>query len=718
MPKPNPLFSPSFSSKPQDVGLFRCLAFNPSGSAAHQARISVVGPPYVAPIADITAVQGQPLAITCAYAGYPIEEVFFLKGKRRLPFDERHQMTGGGGNGRLVISSVDKAADEDDAWACVVVGEGGQRAEASFRLVVVLPPVLSPILFSDALEEGMRATVVCSVVAGDAPISLQWLKDGLPLGGVSHSGRNSRDQHVQVINIKDYATTLVISNITRRHQGRYTCLASTPYTTSNQTAVMGVKAAPRWVIRPSNQFATIASYFLSSSLPVSSSSSSATTLSGASSPSLPSSAAAAFGGLYGGGQSSSATITTSVRFDCLATGNPTPVIRWKFLRPKYPGGSVMSDVSSSASTTSSANYDLVPILSSPQIHVLENGSLLVRSLDRAKYEGVYLCEVSNGVGKPLEARASLVIHGSPQMSLKISQPHGDHQQGVPPLQQQQQQGQQQNLGGSEVPAENLVQLALRRDSAVSLSCTGGGLLPLSISWYKNGREISVFEQGGGGSSQGSLTSASGSFRVFEAKQGHQQSSSASSSSSTDRQFGERTTNLLLKHLSRSDSALYVCLARNAYGVSSRAVLLAVLEPPDAPESLKAIEVGSRTVTLSWAVLYTGNLPLLSQNIEYKRESGKWNCFFFVKILRVWVMFWIALSTLSTPDKTWHNALMIKSNTNTVTVHGLQPLTPYEFRVGFVNELGASEHSRSITLTTQMEGKNYFVFVPRIYESLI
>ena len=49
--------------------------------------------------------------------------------------------------------------------------------------------------------------------------------------------------------------------------------------------------------------------------------------------------------------------------------------------------------------------------------------------------------------------------------------------------------------------------------------------------------------------------------------------------------------------------------------------------------------------------------------------------------------------------------MIKSNTNTVTVHGLQPLTPYEFRVSFVNELGTSEHSRSITLTTQMEG-NY------------
>jgi len=59
---------------------------------------------------------------------------------------------------------------------------------------------------------------------------------------------------------------------------------------------------------------------------------------------------------------------------------------------------------------------------------------------------------------------------------------------------------------------------------------------------------------------------------------------------------------------------------------------------------------------------------------------------------------------ATTDKTWHNALMIKSNTNTVTVHGLQPLTPYEFRVSFVNELGTSDHSRSITLTTQMEGK--------------
>ena len=286
-------------------------------------------------------------------------------------------------------------------------------------------------------------------------------------------------------------------------------------------------------------------------------------------------------------QASNGQYSLYVRFDCLATGNPTPVIRWKFLRPKFHKAPI--EVTKGAIDPS--QYDSVPILSSPQIHVLENGSLLIRSLDKSKYEGLYLCEVTNGVGKTLEARASLVIHNTPQISLKIL-PHNNNGGEVP-----------QHVSQSSID-ENVVQLALRRESQVSLSCTGGGVLPLSINWFKNGHEISVFDTA-------SIT-ATGSFRVFE----------SSKQSATDRQFGERTSNLILKHLTRSDNAAYVCMARNVYGVSTKSVILQVLEPPDAPEALKAIEVGSRTVTLSWAVVYTGNLPLLSQNIEYKKESGK------------------------------------------------------------------------------------------------
>lgn len=529
----------------QDVGLFRCVAINEAGVSGHQARISMIGVPYAQPIADITAVVGQPVVITCAYSGYPIEEVYFVKSKRRLPYDERHSVAS---LGVITISQVDKS--DEDEYSCVVVGENGQRSEQSFRVHVVSPPVLSPFLFSDALEEGTRATAICSVISGDPPITLQWLKDGQPL----LTGSTRVDPHIQVLNIKEFISSLIITNITRRHRGVYTCLATTPNTSTNCTARMEVKAPPKWLIKPSNHIAIT----------------------------QPNSVK-----LIKDSEQVTTGITSSVRFDCLASGNPTPVIRWKYLRFKYH-----------TDKHDPSQYDVIPILSSPQIHVLENGSLLIRNLDKSKYEGVYLCEVSNGVGKVLEAKASLVIHTVPQLAVKIL-PHNNNEVN--------------GNGGSHhsMPINDnnsVINLSLRRHSQVSLSCTGTGSVPLSINWFKDGHEINAFDIG-------SVTSTS-SFRLFEKK--------PKQVSFTNRsvEFGERVASLLLKHIGRSDSARYVCMGRNSYGSTIRTVNLRVLEPPDSPEQLKAIEVGSRTVTLTWSVPYTGNLPLLSQNIEYKKESGR------------------------------------------------------------------------------------------------
>lgn len=569
------------------------MAINRAGSIGHQARIGIIGPPYVHPIADQTAVVGQQLSIQCAYSGYPIEEIYFVKSKRRLPFDERHLITQ---IGHLTIIQIDKSDDGD--YSCIVIGENGQRAQQTFRINTVMPPVLSPFIFSDALEEGTRATAVCSVISGDPPITLQWLKNGQPL---LDQLTRSADPHIQVLNIKEFISSLIITNITRRHQGVYTCLATTPNTSSNRTAIMRVKAPPKWLIKPANKVA-ITQPTINPLIPM---------------------------------DNSMMMMMTNhpnsmVRFDCLASGNPTPVIRWKFLRMKRLILNNMDVRNNNNGESSSSQIESVPILSSPQIHVLENGSLLIRSIDKTKFEGIYLCEVSNGVGKPLEARATLTIYQTPQIQVKVI-PHGNDGVGG-------------NNGAHKLPStvqdhDQVIQLAIRHHSQVSLSCTGTGAVPIFIGWYKNGQEINVYDTS-------SITSTS-SFRIFEssgtgtilAGKNHGKSSSSSSTSmDMGKQFGERTTNLLFKHVGRSDTAQYVCLTRNSFGITHRIVMLHVLESPDAPESLKAIEVGSRTVTLTWSIGYTGNLPLLSQNIEYKKEAGKFNlqmynvniinCYFF------------------------------------------------------------------------------------------
>ena len=553
------------------------MAINRAGSIGHQARIGIIGSPYVHPISDQTAVVGQQFSIQCAYSGYPIEEVYFVKSKRRLPFDERHIITQ---MGHLTITQIDKS-DEDD-YSCIVIGENGQRSQQTFHINTVLPPVLSPFIFSDALEEGTRATAVCSVISGDPPITLQWLKDGQPLLG---SLTRSADPQIQVLNIKEFISSLIITNITRRHQGVYTCLATTPNTSSNRTAIMRVKAPPKWLIKPANKVA-ITQPTINPLIPLDNSM-----------------------------MMMSNHPNTMIRFDCLASGNPTPVIRWKFLRMKRLSSNNINVRNNN--NGESSQIESVPILSSPQIHVLENGSLLIRSIDKTKFEGIYLCEVSNGVGKPLEARASLTIYQIPQLQVKVI-PHGNDGIGGGST------GPHKLPSSSAQDHDQVIQMAIRHHSQVSLSCTGTGAIPIFVGWYKNGQEINVYDTS-------SITSTS-SFRLFESPgsgtilsgKNHGKSTSSSSSSSIDKskQFGERTTNLLLKHVGRSDTAQYVCLTRNSFGMTHRIIMLHVLESPDAPESLKAIEVGSRTVTLTWSIGYTGNLPLLSQNIEYKKEAGK------------------------------------------------------------------------------------------------
>src|SRR5699024_1955415 len=56
-----------------------------------------------------------------------------------------------------------------------------------------------------------------------------------------------------------------------------------------------------------------------------------------------------------------------------------------------------------------------PILSSQQVHVLENGSLYLRALE-PKHAGVYICDATNGVNKaPVEARAHVTVGSLPKV---------------------------------------------------------------------------------------------------------------------------------------------------------------------------------------------------------------------------------------------------------------------------------------------------------------
>ncbi|KAH7969647.1 hypothetical protein HPB52_020808 [Rhipicephalus sanguineus] len=249
----------------EDGGLYTCVARNGVGRVSHSARLNVLGRPLVRPMANVTALAGRNMRLHCAVAGHPIQNIVWQKDGRSLPQNHRQHSFP---NGSLVISEVQRSVDS--GWyACVARDPQGNTARGQLAVHVMTPPLVSPFSFPDDLTEGKRAGAACIISEGDLPITIQWLKDGLPL---------DPELEASVAKANDYTSFLSFTGVRQLHSGNYTCVASNPATSSNYSAEMIVRVPPTWRQEPVDKAAVM-------------------------------------------GQ--------AVSFDCQADGFPVPVIRWK-----------------------------------------------------------------------------------------------------------------------------------------------------------------------------------------------------------------------------------------------------------------------------------------------------------------------------------------------------------------------------------------------------
>ncbi|CAL7934268.1 unnamed protein product [Xylocopa violacea] len=137
------------------------------------------------------------------------------------------------------------------------------------------------------------------------------------------------------------------------------------------------------------------------------------------------------------------------------------------------------------------------------------------------------------------------------------------------------------------------------------------------------------------------------------------------------------SDLSIKRTERSDSALFTCVATNAFGSDDTSINMIVQEVPEIPYGLKVLDKSGRSVQLSWAAPYDGNSPIKRYVIEYKISKGSWE----TDIDRV---------------------LVPGSQQNVAGVFNLRPATTYHLRIVAENEIGASDPSDTVTIITAEE----------------
>lgn len=113
---------------------------------------------------------------------------------------------------------------------------------------IIGAPVIESFSFPKFLEEGSRAKILCSVIKGDPPMTIRWLKDGRVLGSVlstnnmptsasSSSSALPSMNGISISTLDEFSSAIILSKVSlSHHRGNYTCIASNSVSSTNYTA--------------------------------------------------------------------------------------------------------------------------------------------------------------------------------------------------------------------------------------------------------------------------------------------------------------------------------------------------------------------------------------------------------------------------------------------------------------------------------------------------
>lgn len=80
-----------------------------------------------------------------------------------------------------------------------------------------------------SLSMGDRASIPCSVLKGDLPITIKWLKNSVLI---------EAGQGIAITQVDNYNSILVIEQLTAIHSANYTCVVSNPAASMETTQTL------------------------------------------------------------------------------------------------------------------------------------------------------------------------------------------------------------------------------------------------------------------------------------------------------------------------------------------------------------------------------------------------------------------------------------------------------------------------------------------------
>lgn len=128
----------------------------------------------------------------------------------------------------------------------------------------------------------------------------------------------------------------------------------------------------------------------------------------------------------------------------------------------------------------------------------------------------------------------------------------------------------------------------------------------------------------------------------------------------------------------TDSGPYFCQASNLYGRDQQLVQLQVLEPPEAPKTLTAALITSRSVNLKWQPRGSDANEVTKYIIEYMEHDG-----------------------------TWQEIVIADPPQYTALIENLKPATRYTFRVIAEGQAGQSAPSQELQVKTEPQRPGEF-----------